>query len=210
MLINDLISQGYLKTPRIISAFRRIKRVDFMPEDVKSRAEENIPIPIGFGQTISQPLTVAFMFELLQPQVGDNILDVGSGSGWTTSLLSEIVGPKGKVFGVEIVTELKNFGEKNASKYNFVKKGIAEFILGDGNWGLKEHAPYDRILVSASAEKIPAALESQLKVGGVLVIPVKESIWKIIRKENKKFERKEYPGFVFVPLIPSRQVREAF
>jgi protein-L-isoaspartate(D-aspartate) O-methyltransferase len=208
MLIDDLIEQGYLKTPRIISAFRKIKRADFMPENSRHRSEVNAPVEIGFGQTISQPLTVAFMLELLQPQEGDNILDVGSGSGWTTALLSEIAGDKGKVYGVEIVPELKEFGERNASKYNFVKKGITEFILGDGNWGLKKHAPYDRILVSASAEKVPTELERQLKIGGILVIPVKESIWKIVRKENGKFERKEYPGFVFVPLIRTYQGRE--
>ena len=208
MLIDYLIEQGYLETPRIISAFRKIKRIDFLPDNVKSMAEDNIPLPISFGQTISQPLTVAFMLELLQPQEGDKILDVGSGSGWTTALLSEIVGSKGKVYGLEIITQLRDFGEKKASKYNFVKSGIAQFILSDGSLGLKKHAPYDRILVSASAEKIPKELERQLKVGGILVIPVKESIWKITKKEGGKFERKEYPGFVFVPLIQKHRGQE--
>ena len=89
-LIDNLIAEGWLKTPRIIEAFRKIKRVDFLPEDIKNLAELNEALPIGWGQTISQPLVVAFMIEQLDPQPGDKILDVGSGSGWTTALLAEI------------------------------------------------------------------------------------------------------------------------
>jgi len=199
-LIEKLIKMGYLKTPRIISAFRKIKRADFLPEELKNLAELNEPLPLGFGQTISQPLTVAFMLELLQPEKGDKILDVGAGSGWTTSLLAEIVGNKGKVYAIEIIKELKKLGENNARKYNFVNKGIAEFIHGDGSKGLLEKSPFDKILVSASAEKIPAKLKEQLKIGGRLVIPVRDSIFLIVRKTDK-FEEKEFFGFSFVPLV---------
>src|SRR4030043_2280630 len=87
-LINDLIKEGWLKTPRIIEAFSKIKRVDFLPEDIKDLAEENTALSIGFGQTISQPLVVAFMLELLEPKPGENILDIGAGSGWTAALLA--------------------------------------------------------------------------------------------------------------------------
>jgi len=132
MLIDQLIDTGYLHTPRIINAFRKTKREDFLPEKLKDQAELNEPLPIGEGQTISQPLTVAFMLELLQPEEGNKILDVGSGSGWTTALLSELAGENGKVYGVEIRKSLKEFGEKNTSKYNFVKKGIAHIVLSDG------------------------------------------------------------------------------
>ncbi|MCD6283661.1 protein-L-isoaspartate O-methyltransferase, partial [bacterium] len=93
-LIQQLISEGYLKTPEIIKAFREIDRKDFVPSYLKKEAYINAPLPIGFGQTISQPLTVAFMLELLQPKRGDKILDIGSGSGWTTALLAYIVGQK--------------------------------------------------------------------------------------------------------------------
>ena len=91
-LINELINSGYLKTPEIVSAFKKIKRQDFVrPEDAE-RAEINAPLVIGYGQTISQPATVAFMLEKLQPKRGEKILDIGSGSGWTAALLAEIVG----------------------------------------------------------------------------------------------------------------------
>ncbi len=90
-MINNLIEQGYLKTSRIIGAFRKIDRLDFVPDNLKSEAYEDIPLPIGCGQTISQPATVAFMLELLEPRAGDKILDIGFGSGWTTALMAEIV-----------------------------------------------------------------------------------------------------------------------
>ena len=96
-LIDSLIKDKWLKTPIIIQAFKKVKREDFMPEDIKQLSGVNQAMPIGSGQTISQPLTVAFMLEQLQPKAGDIILDVGSGSGWTTALLSCITGKKGKV-----------------------------------------------------------------------------------------------------------------
>jgi protein-L-isoaspartate(D-aspartate) O-methyltransferase len=201
-LIDSLIKDGWLKTPRIIKAFKEIKRVDFMPEDIKDSAEVNEAMHIGYGQTISQPLTVAFMLEQLQPEAGDNILDVGSGSGWTTALLAQIVGPGGKVTAIEIVPELKEFGEKNVAKYNFIEKGIAEFICADGSKGYKKRAPFDRILASAAVQdKIPRAWKEQIKIGGRIVTPIRSSIWVLIKKSEKKFEEIEYPGFVFVPLI---------
>jgi len=211
-LVDNLIKDGWLKTPRIIKAFREIKRQDFLLEKEQELAELNEALPIGFGQTISQPLTVAFMMELLQPEQGDKILDIGAGSGWTTALLAHIVGEKGKVIAIEIIPELKKFGENNASKYNFIKKGIVEFICADGSKGYQKEAPFDKILVSASAKKIPESYKEQIKSGGRIVIPIEPSIW-LFKKTTKKksgfsikeklaeFETKEYPGFVFVPLI---------
>jgi len=207
-LIQQLIQDGYLKTPLIIEAFRKINREDFLPEDLKNEADINAPLPIGFGQTISQPLTVAFMLELLEPKPGEKILDIGSGSGWQIALLSYCVGEKGKVFGVERVAELAEFGEKNAEKYGFVKKGIAKFIIGDGSKGLKNEAPFDKIIAAASAKEIPEAWKKQVKIGGRIVAPVNESIWLLVKKsdlpagrQGNEFEEKEFPGFVFVPLI---------
>jgi len=207
-LIDDLIEEGWLKTPEIISAFRKIKREDFLPKDMKECAQSDKPLPIGFGQTNSQPLTVAFMLELLRPGKGDKVLDIGSGSGWTSVLLAEIVGKQGAVTAVEIVPELKEFGEKNALKYKFSN---IKFVLADGSKGYEKEAPYDGILVSASAEKIPEEWKKQLKIGGRMVAPIKNSIWLIAKKSSSsvkamadkenEFEETEYPGFAFVPLI---------
>jgi len=200
-LIDSLINDGYLKTPKIIEAFRAIDRVDFVPEDLKSEAYINAPLSIGRGQTISQPLTVAFMLELLQPQKEDKILDVGSGSGWQTALLAHIVGPKGRIFAIELILELIEFGKKNIAKYNFVEKGIVKFICADGSKGLPEEAPFDKIIAAAAAEEIPKAWKKQLKVGGRLVTPVGSSIWLLEKVGKNKFKEKEFPGFAFVPLV---------
>lgn len=202
-LIDQLIGQGYLKTPEIIKAFKKINRADFVPEEVaREKGEEfvnqyNAPISIGFGQTISQPLTVAFMLELLRPKAGDKILDIGSGSGWQSSLLAEIVGSEGSVYAIEKIRKLKEFGQKNAAKYGF--KNL-EFICRDGAEGLPDQAPFDKIIAAAAADEVCPAWKKQLKTGGRLVAPIKSSIWLYLKKEGG-FEEKEFPGFVFVPLV---------
>ena len=220
-LIDSLINEGWLKTDRIIEAFKKIKREDFLPKGLKNSAELNTALPIGFGQTISQPLTVAFMLELLQPKPGDKILDVGAGSGWTAALLAFIVRQKtnGKVVAVEVIPELAKFGEKNVAKYNFIKKQIVEFVCQDGSKGFLPALPtgqaggrqvkkssqnteiYDKILVSASGKDAPEALKEQLKIKGRLVCPIENSIWLFIKKSENDFQKKEYQGFVFVPLV---------
>ena len=205
-LINQLIQEGYLKTPRIIKAFQKINRADFLPDKVRDEAELNIPLSIGYGQTISQPLTVAFMLELLATEKGDKVLDVGSGSGWSVALLAEIVGEKGKVYAVERIPELKEFGKKNVSKYNFVSSGRAQFFCADGAKGFKEFAPFSRIIVAAGAAQIPLPLKEQLAVGGRLVIPVgigSQDMIVIEKLEKDRYKENRYPGFVFVPLIES-------
>lgn len=204
-LIQQLIDQGYLKTPAIIKAFSKIRRRDFMPDYLLNQESENAPLPIGEGQTISQPLTVAFMLELLAPKAGQKILDVGSGSGWTAALLAELAGKNGKVFALERVAELKEFGEKNAAKYDFFN---LKFFCRDGTRGLPKSAPFDRILVSAAAAEIPKALKEQLAVGGRMVIPTAAEDIRLIEKIAKnKFKEKIYKGFMFVPLIETKQAR---
>ena len=200
-LIDDLIEGGWLKDDRIISAFTKIKRVDFVTPGMEDLSQLNEALPIGYGQTISQPLVVGFMIELLDPREGEKILDVGSGSGWTTALLAELVGEMGKVVAVEIIPELKTFGESNVRKYDFVERGIAQFICGDGSKGYKSQAPFDKILASASAKEMPNAWKEQLKIGGRIVTPIDSSIWLFIKKSETEFEKTEYPGFVFVPFV---------
>lgn len=190
-----------MKTPLIIEAFRKIKREDFVVDELKGEASVNAPLPIGYGQTISQPLTVAFMLELLQPQPKDVILDVGSGSGWQTALLAYCVGKTGKIIGIELLSDLAEFGKRNIAKYNFISKGTVEIVSGDGSKGFLREAPFDKIISAASARKLPEEWKKQLMVGGRLVAPIGESIWLIVKKSDKEFEGTEFPGFVFVPLI---------
>lgn len=207
-LVDDLIENRYLKTTGIISAFKKIKRADFVLPEYINEAEVNAPLPIGYGQTISQPLTVAFMLELLKPKKGDKILDVGSGSGWTCALLAHIVGENGKIFGVERIIELRNFAEKNVSKYNFIKKGIVQIFCSDGYKGISGSAPFDKIIVAAAASEIPKELLSQLKIKGRLVMPIghersSQDIVAVDKITKDEYDVKKYPGFVFVPLVKS-------
>jgi protein-L-isoaspartate(D-aspartate) O-methyltransferase len=189
---------GVLKNHLVRKAFVDVDRAHFVDPDYLSEAYEDYPLPIGHGQTISQPTTVAFMLELLDARKGEKILDIGSGSGWTTALLAHIVGQDGRVFGVELIPDLVEFGKKNLARYNFKHASIEQ--AGE-NLGLPREAPFDRILVSAAADNFPQELLAQLKTGGVLVVPIQNSIYKIEKISEQEVRKKEYPGFVFVPLI---------
>ncbi|MBU1036666.1 protein-L-isoaspartate(D-aspartate) O-methyltransferase [Patescibacteria group bacterium] len=200
-LINLLINQGYLQSPEIIQAFKKVDRLDFIKPEMFNEAYENHPLPIGNGQTISQPATVALMLELLQVKKGDKVLDVGSGSGWQIALLAELAGKRGKVIGLEVKDELIEFAKENLLKYQYQNIKI---IKGDGWQGLSKQAPFDKIIVAAAANEIPLALKIQLKVGGRLVIPVGGGIQDIVvidKLSQNKFQQQNFPGFVFVPLI---------
>ena len=198
-LIKHLMEIGVLKTKSIINAFLEIDRNDFVADEFRDTdyIYNDEPLPIGYGQTISQPYTVAFMLELLHARVGDNILDIGSGSGWTTALLSQIVGDKGSVLGIEIIPELVEFGQKNLAKY-----AIANVKITNVNKYKFPHKPtLDKILVSASAQTLPEKYLKALKPNGALVIPIQNSIFKITKTKSGKIEKEEHLGFVFVPLI---------
>lgn len=204
-LANNLIQKGVLKSDNIIRAFSEVNRAEFVPSDMVSEAEADIPLPIGYGQTISQPTTVAIMLELLDPKKGQNILDVGSGSGWTTALLACISGEKGKVTALERILELCQIGKDNLEKFDFLKKYSIDFQCINAVDGFSKNAPYDRILVSAEVEEIPQALKKQLKIGGKMVIPVHNSICYVEKRSEDDFYVEEFPGFIFVPFIVKSQ-----
>ena len=186
-----------LGTRALEEAFDAIDRKDFIVSDCTIEAYEDYPLPIGYEQTISQPTTVFFMLELLDVKAGDTVLDIGSGSGWTTALLSKLAGKNGYVRGVERIPELVVFGQSNLKKYELKNAEIVGALDVYGRPG----ELYDRILVSAGAEKLPGEFVDQLKPVGVMVIPVGDSILKIRKLKNGNIEKTEFPGFVFVPLI---------
>jgi protein-L-isoaspartate(D-aspartate) O-methyltransferase len=186
-LMRDLTRSGILVSQQIVEAFQAVKREHFVVPEYLHEAYEDAPLPIGAGQTISQPRTVALMLELLDPQSDQKILDVGAGSGWTTALLGHIVGGRGRVYGVEIIPELVTFGKTNLAKMHMPQASIQTSGM---ELGLPQHAPYDRILVSASADTFPEELFAQLANGGVMVFVLNDSVVRL-----QKFQ-----GFVFVPL----------
>ena len=197
-LIQHLIDLGALHTPNVIEAFSVVDRKDFVPLEYKELAYDDSPLPIGYGQTISQPYTVAFMFELLEPKKGEKILDVGSGSGWTTALLAHVVGPRGSIIGVELIPELAKFGSKNLAKYDFKHASIEQ---AGKELGKPKEAPFNKILVSAGGEEVPQELVDQLKIGGVMVIPILDAIWKVTKVSESETNVEKFEGFVFVPLL---------
>lgn len=191
-LLVYLKQQGF--SNKIINAFSKVKREDFIDKNLKQYAYENNPLSIGYGATISQPYTIAFMLNLLELTDNQKILEIGSGSGYVLALINEM-SKNSKIYGIERIEELV---EKSSNVLKS-KKNIT-VICGDGSKGLKKYAPYNRILISASAEKIPPYLYIQLKDNGIIVCPIKNSIFQIKRK-GLRLEKKEFRGFIFVPLI---------
>lgn len=212
-LTQSLIDDGYLRTPAVIDAWRAVDRAAFMPAVVRDRAYDNVPQPIGHRQTISQPLTVAVMLELLKPQPGERCLDVGAGSGWVSALLGQLVGPRGSVIGVERIPFLARRAEENVRPFNLPQVRI---VVGDASAGWPppsaeprsgrwpDGAPYDIIHVAAAAAEIPPAMKEQLAVGGRLLIPVgtyMQDLVLITRTGESSFTERRLPGFQFVPLV---------
>ncbi len=197
-LINSLIQSGVLKTKEIIEAFIAVKREEFVLPQYKDYAYADEPLPILAGQTISQPYTVAAMTEALHPEKGQKILEIGTGSGYQAAILAEIVGKKGMVITTERIKELFEFANNNLKKSGCVNV-IA--INADGTAGYAKHAPYDRIIVTASSPEVPKPLIEQLKAGGRMVIPVGDEMF-LIEKISKTETRKTFLGYyAFVPLI---------
>ena len=196
-LITYLQENGRLKSPRILDAFQAIDRIRFLIPEVQHIAYGDFPLRIGHEQTISQPSTVAIMLEELQAEPGNRILDIGSGSGWTTALLAHMVGLNGKVYGTEIIPDLVRLGQSNLSQFQFpwARIDMASQQLG------RPHEVFDKILVSAAAHHLPLALLSQLKPNGRLVIPVNTAIMIVDKDENGDLKTKQIEGFRFVPLI---------
>jgi len=196
-MVNDLKNQG-IHDEKVLNAILKSPRHLFIPKAYHKMAYDDIPIPIGFNATISQPYTVAFMLQALEVQEGNKVLEIGTGSGWNASLLSILVGEKGKVITTEIVPELADFARQNLKDYNNI-----EVINTDGSKGYEEQAPYNRIIFTCAIPKIHNHFIEQLKDPGILVAPVGDTISQDLIKLTKKhlqIKRQNLGSFIFVPL----------
>jgi len=186
----------------ILRAFEEINREDFVLPEYRKYAYVDEPLPTFADQTISQPTTVAIMTQALEPKPGQKILEIGSGSGYQAAILSEIVGPTGKVITIERIKDLAEFAKKNLKTYKNVK-----VVYADGSKGYIKEAPYDRIIVTAAAKKMPEVLFEQLKENGIMIIPVGALTWAQrllkVKKVRGKKGIEDLGPFVFVPLVGS-------
>ncbi|MBD3155921.1 MAG: protein-L-isoaspartate O-methyltransferase [Candidatus Aenigmarchaeota archaeon] len=200
-LVESLVALNVLKTDRMINAFLEVPRHTFVPEKYMNKAYHDIALPSIGDQTISQPYTVATMLEALAPDVGDNVLDVGSGTGWTTCLLSRIVGKKGKVTGIDIEPKLHEFAQKNIAKFDL--KNV-ELVLGNARKGYHKNAPYHCTLINAACDDVPDKIRSQVIMGGRIVAPVNADMGQkmiLFQKiDDNEFTRTNLGDYVFVKL----------
>ena len=184
-----------------LKAFKDVDREDFVPQGIKDRAYEDIPLPILRGKTISQPTTVMMMTHALELKEGEKVFEIGTGSGYQSAIIAKIVGTKGKVITTEVIPELVNF-----SRQNLAKAGIknAEVYEDDGSKGMKEKAPFDKIIITAACKEFPKPLLEQLKLEGIIVGPVGDAYEQEMvrgRKDKKGKLELEFLGqFLFSPL----------
>jgi protein-L-isoaspartate(D-aspartate) O-methyltransferase len=188
--------------PRVMNALREVPRHKFVTEDLSSMAYANQPLPIGYGQTISQPYIVALMTDLLRLKQNDVVLEVGTGSGYQAAILAQLAR---QVYSVELVDELASSARQHLQTIGCEN---VEVRTGNGYFGWPEHAPYDAVIVTAAGSHIPPALIAQLKPGGRLVIPVfgpsyPQQLLMVKKKEDGSLEKKNVLPVRFVPLIES-------
>jgi len=189
-----------VKDERLIQAFKDVPRELFIRGGFKEEAYDDRPLPIGSGQTISQPTTVLIMTHALELREGLKVLEVGSGSGWQAAIIGKIVG-NGRVISTEVIPELCEFALNNLHKAGITNVRVIEC---DGSQGYEKEAPYDRIIVTAACPKIPGPLIDQLQVNGILIAPVGaleygQDMVKL-KKKTSGIEKESLGSFMFVPL----------
>ncbi|GAA4085870.1 protein-L-isoaspartate(D-aspartate) O-methyltransferase [Mucilaginibacter panaciglaebae] len=199
-LVDELRKKG-IEDENVLQAIGKIPRHYFFDETFWKQAYKDIAFPIGEGQTISQPYTVAYQTELLHIKKGDRVLEIGTGSGYQACVLAEV---GAKVFTIERQEKLYERTRNLLPRMGYK----AHFFLGDGSKGIASHAPYDKIIVTAGAPTVPETLLSQLKIGGTLVIPVgderSQQMVTILKTGENDYERHVLDTFRFVPLVGER------
>jgi len=195
-LVNEIIDKG-IKDQRVIDAIGKIPRHVFMDSAFVNFAYVDKAFPIGAGQTISQPYTVAFQTELLEIKKGDKILEIGTGSGYQTAVLLEL---GAKVYTIERQRDLFLKTQRFLPQLGY----NPHFFYGDGYLGKPTYGPYDKILLTAGAPDVPQALLNQLKIGGMMVVPLgtnTQIMTRIIKLEGETFKTEKFGAFSFVPLL---------
>jgi protein-L-isoaspartate(D-aspartate) O-methyltransferase len=200
-LVEIIRSKG-IRDERILEAIGKIPRHLFMDSGFINFSYKDQAFPIGGGQTISQPYTVAFQTELLEVRERDRVLEIGTGSGYQTAVLLEL---GALVYTIERQRKLYLKAQKVLGELGYKP----HYFFGDGSQGKESYGPYDRILVTAAASNIPESLKEQLKIGGILVVPVGsdygQEMVRIVRKGESEFERTDHGSFAFVPLVKGTQ-----
>ena len=196
-MIADLENKG-IRDKKVLESIKKVHREDFVLKELKNLAYEDRALPIVSSQTISQPYTVAFMLQSLELKEKDKVLEIGSGSGWNSALISFIT--KTEVFTIEFNKEVAEFAKSNLKKSKIKNVKV---VIEDGNKGYEKESPYNKIIITAACSKIPFDLIKQLKNKGILLAPIgnlfEQDLIKI-KKINSKIEKENLGKFVFVPL----------
>lgn len=206
MVVKTIKNRG-IEDEDVLKAMEEVPRHLFVPEDQRSQAYGDYPLPIGFGQTISQPYVVAMMTELLELEEGDKVLEVGTGSGYQVAVLAELPGVE--VYTVEIVPELAERAEETLDELGYENVHCKQ---GDGYFGWPEHAPFDGIIVTAAPDHVPQPLREQLAVGGHMVIPIGprggyQTLWQFVKQPDGEMKAYNKGGVAFVPFT-GKGIRE--
>ena len=193
--------EAFAFTESEIKAFREINREDFIPENLKNSAYEDVPLPLLRGKTISQPTTVMIMTHALELEPGEKVFEVGTGSGYQAAIIAKIVGPKGKVITTEVVPELVQFARQNIKKANI---GDVKVYEEDGSNGMPSEAPFDKIIITAACKEFPRPLLEQLKPEGIIIGPVgnqyEQEMVRGIKDKDGHLELEFFGPFLFTPM----------
>ncbi|HTR55185.1 MAG TPA: protein-L-isoaspartate(D-aspartate) O-methyltransferase [Kofleriaceae bacterium] len=202
-MVEEQLRRRHIRDERVLAAFERVPRDEFVPAQNRAYAYQDCPVPIGFEQTVSQPYVVALMVQALELRGGERVLDVGAGSGYAAAILACLAR---EVHAIERIPELARDASERLARLGFANVHVHE---GDGALGWPDAAPFDAIAVAAAASRVPAALYAQLAIGGRLIAPIGDAhgqhLLLIVRESADRYDERDL-GFVrFVPLVTPSQ-----